>query len=102
MDRILPFHWMVGLWSVLLCLSGLLGLVSAVVARRYGAVSLLAERTALTGVGGYCTLYVIALTHLYGMEALPTECVFVFMAAASAWRLWQVQQRVNWLKRGGS
>ena len=93
--------WMVPLWNGILVVSGALGMLSALISRRYEAISLLTERSALTGVGGYCALYVVALLDLDGWgKSWYLIVTFAFMGVGATWRLWQVQRRVNWRKRG--
>lgn len=88
-------------WTVILLVSALCGLVSAALARRDEPLSLLLERLCLIGSAAYSVIYLIALYDAQQIRVWVTEIVFLLIASASVWRLWQVQARIRWLKRVG-
>jgi hypothetical protein len=86
-------------WFCVLVVCGSLGLVAAVTARRDVALSVLTERLALLGIAVFAVIYVGALATVQGLAGWGGIVPFSIYAAASVWRLTQVQRWVRWLVR---
>lgn len=84
---------------VQLILGGAMGLLSAALARRDIAASLLLERTALTVVGAYAVIYALSLALRSGLSAWGPVVTYGLLAFACIWRWRQVDKYVRWLKR---
>lgn len=91
----------VSVWPPILVLAGICGLISAAYARRDEGLSLLTERVALLGVGGFCLLYVMALIGDNGFRVWVTEVLFTCFFLACLWRYKQVRDRIKWCKKVG-
>jgi len=92
--------WII-LWSAIVAIGGLCGLVASLSAHRDEGLSLLTERIALWSIGTYSAVYVIAMLYQRGLSIWVTEAVFTFFVIACVWRLVQVQKRITWNKKVG-
>jgi len=100
LSTLLGGAWLM-LWPILLVVSGVCGFISAIYARRDEGLSLLTERVALIGMGGFCFVYITALVIRMGLGPWVTEVLFGFILTACIWRYLQVRTRIKWCKRVG-
>lgn len=100
LEGMLGMPWVL-MWPPILLVAGVCGFISAVYARRDEGLSLLTERVALIGVGGFCLVYVLAMLAESGINAWIGELIFSFFFAACVWRYKQVRDRIRWCKRVG-
>jgi len=92
-------HSLVLFWYAILALSGILGVMAALLCISAPSISLLLERAALIGLSGYGVLYVLALVLRCG--PFIDIAVFTITTVAALWRLVQVHRRVKRLRQAG-
>lgn len=88
------FRWS---WYVLLLASGVVGVVSFLLRDLYVALTL--ERTAMFGQVAAFTVYALGIFALGGWRGLAAGGLCVSLAAASAWRMWQVNRDIKAVQR---
>jgi len=91
--------WILWTWYLLLLVSGVIGLASLVIGDLYRALVL--ERAAMIGQVAAPALYGLALLATGLATALFAGAFFAAWSAASAWRLWQVNQGIRALRQAG-
>lgn len=96
MEQLMPgwFRWT---WYLLLFASGVVGVVSFAVRDLYVALTL--ERTAMFGQVVAFAVYALGIFVLGGWRGLAAGGLCVSLAAASAWRLWQVNREIRAVQR---
>lgn len=91
--------WVLWTWYVLLCGSGVIGLVSIAMADTYRALVL--ELAAMHGQTAAPLLYGLALLSTRQPGVAFAVAFFVGWSGASAWRGWQVWQGMRALRQVG-
>ncbi|MDG4792022.1 hypothetical protein O7626_40110 [Micromonospora sp. WMMD1102] len=89
--------WILWTWYLLLLASGVIGLVSFAIADPYRALVL--ERAAMIGQISAPAVYGIGLASTGNRSAIFVGAFVAAWAAASGWRLWQVNQSMRALRQ---
>jgi hypothetical protein len=100
LSEVLSKPW-IYMWPIILVISGVCGILSAIYARRDEGLSLLTERLALHGIGSYSFVYVAALVADKGVTVWVGELLFTLIWVACVWRYKQVRKRIKWCKAHG-